>query len=244
MGRQRESTHNYTGNYLISISDMFMGLLFLFIILLVYYASQTNITRKKLSDARETRSNLLLELKENLNEGNIQVIIDESNGILRLPDGTVSFIHDSDEFESESSLESLRKLSDAFVEILPCYIGATDQKNCKDILHYVESVFVEGHTDSTGSNERNWRLSSERGYAAYKVMLEEHPELNNFLNRGGKNLFSISGYGEGRPLLNKNNLDKDLYNRLNRRIDFRFIMTPPENLEIEDGKLKFTQVKR
>ena len=238
MKKRKTANQTDTGaNYLLNISDMFMGLLFLFIILLVYYASQTNITRQKLSNARETRASLLTDLKNNLENSNIKVEIDEANGVLRLSDGFVSFIQGNDHFESKSSQNNLRKLSNALSTVLPYYIGLRENEKGEKILHKVEAVFVEGHTDSLGTREKNWQLSVDRGIAAFKEILKSHPELENFKNHNGKALFSVSGYGEGRPLPNNNNLNRISYNRLNRRIDFRFIMQPPENLIIENKKL-------
>lgn len=73
-------------NYFISMTDMMVGLVFIFIILLMYYALQFNQVTDKLSGADRDRAEILQKLKQTLKEKGVEVEIDTQNGILHLPD--------------------------------------------------------------------------------------------------------------------------------------------------------------
>lgn len=52
-------------------------------------------------------------------------------------------------------------------------------------------IEVSGHTDDSGSDEHNYRLSEDRAFEVYKYL---------FLHRIDKNRMSYKGYGKDRPL--------------------------------------------
>lgn len=214
-----------------------IGLLFIFIIILVYFAStaldskiKANETVEMLAGARETRTHILNAISSHLTDNNIEIIIDQKNGILRLPEGTVSFRHGSVKFTDLKSKQNLKKIAEALFSILPCYVYADTQKDCQKSFHKISDIIIEGHTDTTGDEDLNWTLSTQRALAALNFIIEKQPGLKNMKNAAGESLFSISGYGEFRTLPRVDGLSNIEYNRSNRRIDFRIIMTPPENL--------------
>jgi flagellar motor protein MotB len=61
------------------------------------------------------------------------------------------------------------------------------------------------------------------------------------INLSSEPVFSVSGYGEGRPILGHAH-EKPTPDIENRRIDLRFIMTPPSETEAEKA-LKDAGVK-
>jgi hypothetical protein len=58
----------------------------------------------------------------------------------------------------------------------------------------------------------------------YRAISKDQPELVELRNQVGQPLFSVSGYGAGRPVVSH---DEPTADPRNRRIDLRFIMTPP-----------------
>ena len=237
MGKFSKIEKELQGSYLISVSDIMVGLLFIFIIILVYFAStaldtkiKANETVEMLRGARAARTHILNAISSYLIDNNIEIIIDQKNGILRLPEGTVSFRHGSVEFTDLQSERNLEKIAEALFCILPCYVNSDIQKDCQEKFHKISDLIIEGHTDTTGDEDLNWTLSTQRALAALNFLIEKEPGLKKMKNEAGKSLFSISGYGEFRTLPRVDGLSNIEYNRSNRRIDFRIIMTPPENL--------------
>jgi len=101
---------------------------------------------------------------------------------------------------------------------------ANPAKNCNPALALIDSIQVEGHTDSSGPDVMNMELSSRRGSSIYTIMATSAPELLSFLNLRGQPVLSVAGYGKGRPIAdNSTSLGRDA----NRRIDLRFIMFSP-----------------
>ena len=276
------NSNNAKNNYLISVSDIMMGLLFIFIIITVYFSltaqkmqleatnaihkanvaevSAENATKQatkaksvakkslkrallaenkakkvvqKLSGSIATRSELLDTIQARLIESNIKIFLDHKNGVLRLPEGIVSFKHGQSDFQDKESEVNLKKIANTIAAILPCYLPGHRAENCPETTHYIESILIEGHTDTTGDEKINWTLSTQRALKAFWLVTQSEPELNTYTNEMGQPLLSVSGYGESRPLNYTSGMGIKEYNRNNRRIDFRFLMVPPENYIIE-----------
>ena len=70
----------------------------------------------------------------------------------------------------------------------------------------LETVFIEGHTDSTGvanlaeRDRKNWQLSSDRATTTYRALLTDAPELKDLRNRRGEQIVSVSAYSSTRPI--------------------------------------------
>ena len=91
----------------------------------------------------------------------------------------------------------------------------------------LDAVFIEGHTDSTGSSDHNWLLSAQRAISVFRELTEAKPFLNEGLkNISGIPILNVSGYEARRPV-DPNNFDK------NRRIELRFIMRSPTPKDIK-----------
>ena len=78
------------------------------------------------------------------------------------------------------------------------------------IINTGMKVEVKGHTDSTGSDEVNMKLSKERAEAVYNYLIQRGVE---------KKKLSYSYYGESRPIESN---DTDYGRRMNRRVEFEF----------------------
>jgi flagellar motor protein MotB len=105
----------------------------------------------------------------------------------------------------------------------------------------LDSVFIEGHTDnqpvtSYGVSgfrfKDNWELSALRAVYTYYKLIPERPLLFEMRNSNEQPIFNVSGYGEGRPLPG-HHYEEPTSDADNRRIDIRFIMTPPSETMAE-----------
>lgn len=235
-------------SYYVSMTDLMVGVIFIFVIILMYFALQLQqaesrrLTRiDELERAQQARTEMLVDVKESLLKEGIKVEIDEENGILHLPEQVL--------FESgQASLNSdgqkaIGVLSRSLAEILPCY---TPQRvnlgRCKGRIDaQVESLFIEGHTDDKPVSIANpigdnWRLSAERAIATFKEVQRATPTLDELVNYRRQKLFSVSGYSEYRP---RQSNETESGRSANRRIDLRVLMQTPtsEGLKAIDSHL-------
>jgi hypothetical protein len=112
----------------------------------------------------------------------------------------------------------LARVLPAYVSCLRNLPGAPCQNQTQAS---VETVFIEGHTDTTGLDKDNWDLSARRAANTYLELTTVSPQLRQIRNRSNQEILSISGYSSARPIDPASNSaawDK------NRRIDLRFVM--------------------
>lgn len=228
-------------SYFVSMTDLMVGMLFVFIILLMAFALNLKEQETKLTQTALARKELLEELKRTLESVGLKDIkIDIESGILRLPEAIL--------FESkESSIKdqsSIEKLSSALLKTLPCYVGKVRRASCSHLAHgRVESVLIEGHTDNVPfgkDNYGNWLLSANRAISVYRALIEGNPGLQQLKNDAPKQLgegspiLSISAYADQRPAESN---ATSAGQGANRRIDLRIIMAIPDparQLQIDD----------
>ncbi|MDC0067613.1 hypothetical protein OAL10_02300 [Gammaproteobacteria bacterium] len=213
-------------SFFVSMTDIMVGLLFVFIILLVYFVLQVRIetikvrafeedtgievTQRTQLDVYRTRvSKQQEEILKNLqsffeSEGFTGVTVDTSSGVLRFPDG-VLFGSGEYQFEKGSeTAEAVRTLADAFAEVLPCSVLTSDgnrfksKKECRrgyakfPNIHnaFVESIYIEGHTDSISVRKEglrgdpklstNLKLSTRRATNTYEKVMGLREEIKLF----------------------------------------------------------------
>ncbi len=75
---------------------------------------------------------------------------------------------------------------------------------------YIDSIIISGHTDSTGTDEVNRNLSTQRANSVLNYMLS-YPELSQY-----SDYFCAAGYGASRPIADN---DTDEGRAQNRRIE-------------------------
>ena len=213
--------------YWISFSDIMAGLLVIFILASVFLIIKLSTMEERVQDAikeieqtNKLRALMLTEIKENLAHKNINVEISENHTVLRIDSDRLYF-----ESLSYDIPENQKKL---VAEIGYAILDVISQK---DRLNYIDTIFIEGHTDSWRTVSfpmGNWGLAAYRAISVWKYWTEELNEgwrfrkLKNFY---GRPLFSVSGYAETRPI--ELNDDTENKRRKNRRIDIRFSMKKP-----------------
>lgn len=226
--RIRRRPHEEGESYFMSMTDMMVGLLLIFIILLVYLALNFKERTAELAGGKETRTEALEALEASLLARGVRVSIDRQNGVLRLPEDVL--FESGDYNLSSEGAKDVAQVAEAMVEVLPCY---TSSPLCRGERkqHLIDAVFVEGHTDTTpmlGAFD-NYGLSVRRAEVTFDKLQEAQPALRAFRNKpegqpGSAPILSLSGYGPDRPIASG---EDEASKRKNRRIDLRFLMMAP-----------------
>ncbi len=231
----RRRAHQEDESYFISMTDMMVGLVFVLIVLLVYFALQFHRTTVELTDTKVRRTELLQHLQQRLKAQNLNVAVDFDAGVLRLPEDTLFAKGSSD--VTPQGKAALSKLGQAMQAELPCLTQAALPAGCPQTRSGLESVFIEGHSDSdplTGGRD-NWNLSTDRAVNTYRALISATPALEQVKNahlRGEdpQPVLGVSGYGPTRPLLPETS---EAAKAKNRRIDIRFLMATKDANEHE-----------
>lgn len=233
--------------YWVSFSDIMAGLLVIFILAVVVLIleimeqkTELDIAYEELARANKVRRTIIQEIADELNREGIPVIISENQTILRIPEDVLSF--ESSEFNLPED-DTRRNVALRIGRVV------FDRIAFEDRWQYLDTVFIEGHTDRIRYNNTqikgNWGLSTFRAISLWNYwneMLPEPQRPEQLLNHLGEKLFSVSGYAETRPVpctnadINIDNPsicpdgkldDNDQSLRINRRIDIRFTVKVP-----------------
>jgi flagellar motor protein MotB len=244
-GRRMAGHHsaNATHDYFASMTDMMLGLVFIFIVILMVIVGDLRRTQptevasvqpepKIVSDLTETnlaRRDLLRDIAKIL-DGALPVSIDEENGTLQLGGDILFPIGSADPYTA--ALPKLRLLADALNKVLPCYAAPADAATVPACDNHhggrLDAVYIEGHTDATPIHtarfQSNWDLSAARASATFAQLVAADPALASLKNDQAEMLIGVSGYGEYRPV---DTTGTATGLQRNRRIELRFIMATP-----------------
>ena len=172
----------------------------------------------------QTIAVLRLSILEQIRDSVVAVMGDASkvkigeNGNIVLSD-SVFFDVGSAAVKTEA-VPTLNQLIEVFSQFL------ADPEN----VRYVDSIVISGHTDSTGTDETNRQLSTDRANAVLGYLLT---------NGGGKlqqyaSYFCAAGYGETRPVATN---DTEAGRAQNRRIEISIILKDDSIMDIVDTYL-------
>ena len=154
-------------------------------------------------------------------------------GILRLQ-GVDLFASGSTKLLNPSTISLL---ADALRMELGCFIySQPNTAGCNDSTGFIESVYVEGHTDSTPLSsyrrsdgiQNNLQLSARRASNTFETLVSATPQLVQFQNPAGQSIMSVTGFGSQRPIAS-NQIRSE--RAKNRRIDIRIEMYSPRDEE-------------
>ena len=237
--------------YWMSFSDLMSGLLIIFILAaialiieLTEKTAQYDEVLKQVKEAEKARRSIVEEVKNKLTAQGISIIINDSASVIRIPESSLKFEQGKADIpEDDVTQHVVRTTGQVLFQAL------VDDPRTK----YLDTVFVEGHTDCTPYRgwkfDDNWDLSTKRsnalwrfwseGVAYTKDGLPDTRTLADLTSGSGSPLFSVSGYGETRPLPNTrpNGLcagDQPELLGQNRRIDLRFTIRAPSQAFLED----------
>jgi len=223
--------------YWISFSDIMSGLLVIFVLASLALILELTVTKFEVNDAireiaraEQIRRDILLEVEEDLREKNINVEISDNHTVLRIPETVLSFEN------NEYRIPDVAGMKETALEIgQVLYASITKEARWK----HLDTIFIEGHTDRRPSPRHmgNWGLSTFRAISVWNFWNENLPEsmrLNQLMNHSGTPLFSVSGYGETRPVQEIQESENDF--QKNRRIDIRFTVRRPALEEFSNIK--------
>jgi len=231
--------------YWISFSDLMSALLVIFILaalaLIIELTQRTqdiDVGIEELKKADLARQDILNEVKSELAKQNIKVVIADNETVIRIPEETLSFKSGQDVIPKE--------MTDS-VKSIGVILQTAIMKN--ERFKLLDTVFVEGHTDSVPIKlgkyriRGNWGLSADRAIMVWQLWsdnLELSPPLNELTNHSSENLFSVSGYAATRRV---QLIEETPEQRAkNRRIDIRFTVKRPSIEDLE--KIKPTYGKQ
>lgn len=218
------------GGYIASASDLMIGLLFVFIILVVVLALEqrrqqqaVDAQRAGVVGAGDPLIVVTGAVGTALRKALPNVRVDPKTGVISLPEDAL-FGRGSAQL-SESGRQVLSSAADQLADAMPCFVDNQRGKRAcpsNPYGHEIETVFIEGHTDSVpfaSGGRDNFDLSLARARAVEQVMVLNGP-LVNFRNKAGQQVFSFSAYADKRPLPNTDPTDG-----VNRRVDLRIVLS-------------------
>ena len=229
-------------SYFISMTDLMVGLLFIFIIMLMVFALQyreaerknseaeqvRKMTTERLVDAEQVRDQILESLRKYLLDHGLVVDVVKDQGVLRLGE-EILFAKASPDTTNDKAIDVLAQ---ALATVLPCYtvISSAPPTDCPPKRAIIESIFIEGHTDVDALAPRpgmrdNLDLSAIRATNTFRRLIAKRSDLLAFKNTRGFSVLSVSGYGPYRPATEGEPTPEN--KAKNRRIDLRILMTAP-----------------
>jgi flagellar motor protein MotB len=206
---------------------------------------KASIANQAMQGGTRVRSEILAKVQRALSAQGIQIEIDTKNGLLRLPE-TLLFDSGRADFRRGGD-QALKIVARNLALFLSCYsqvsseIASSDA--CEKITdgterHAIDSVLIEGHTDSQPISNSifrdNWDLSVARAKNTYLELIKNEKTLEKLENDRGQPLVSFSAYAGRRPISAN---DSEIERRKNRRIDIRLIMAPPSMMTTDAAAL-------
>jgi flagellar motor protein MotB len=218
-------------SYFVSMADMMVGLLFVFIILLMYFALQFQQKSAQWESAAKTRQEILSAIVREIKKENPQLEVDreDATGVLHV-NADVLFTQGNYAI-SQQGQTAIGAVAHAMAKVLPCYTR-NPRPSCSPVRNTVEALFIEGHTDAApmrgaGPVQDNMDLSALRATNTFRAMQSAAPDLRLLQNESQEQILSVSGYGDQRLLPRKAGESEVAYMARNRRIDFRILMDTP-----------------
>ena len=189
------------------------------------YLKNANEEILSMRNQMQTIAVLRLSILEQIRDSMARVMGDASkvsiggNGNIILSEG-VLFDVNSSEIKKDAA-PALNQLINVFAAFL------ADDENAR----YVDSIVISGHTDSTGTEEKNRLLSTDRANAVLSYLMENDAGLLDDYAR----YFCAAGYGETRPVADNETAEG---RAANRRIEISIILRDDTVMDIVDSYLK------
>lgn len=240
-----------SANYFASMTDMMVGILFIFIIMIAYFAFQIKEDNEKqnplliyIDRGEQFRQGIAEKVADDLRKNNIDAQVSPKNpGVVTLKGSGLFGVGQSKIDSLANSQEKIDYLSDVLAKVMRCLVYTAANSVVSDKCDnnpdsiYLESVYIEGHTDNQGvglgltlpdGSKNNLELSSKRATNTYIEMVMKNPVLESYKSPEKEQVLSVAAYGEQRPLASN---DTELGRAANRRIDIRFVMWVPKSKE-------------
>lgn len=246
--RQYSTNEAKETNYWSSFTDVMTGVLFVFILVVVVLAiqlmqaqqdfkAQTDDLSEQIansSKAESFRKDMLFEIQKELKTEGIEVVVSKNGSVISIPNDLLGFDRGSYEIKKQYAAKSLtigKVIADAIEQ--------------HDGSKFLDTVFVEGHTDSanyTGlEGTGNWGLSTFRAISLWKLWEDDLPNDEQLAKMQGPDdqpLFSVSGYAETRPMSANQSTEDGA--AANRRIDIRFTISRADSGTLKEIEREVT----
>ncbi|HBP5558635.1 OmpA/MotB family protein [Pseudomonas aeruginosa] len=251
LGKSKEVSVDEENPYWMSFSDIMSALLVIFILASVILILQLMEIQKELQErqvqfeqelvelkkAEQVRRTILDEAVEALRERGIKVEVSENHTVLSIPNDLLGF--DTGAYDIHAAYQARA------LEIGKVINEVISRENR---VEFLDTIFIEGHTDNRPlqgfMGKGNWGLSTFRAISLWQFWgsaLSAEEQLARLKNKDGKPLFSVSGYGETRPVLVDQQTEDDF--KRNRRIDIRFTIRRPDSAQYEQVRERLEEVK-
>ncbi|AVO56073.1 OmpA family protein [Ectopseudomonas mendocina] len=251
LGKSKEVSVDEENPYWMSFSDIMSALLVIFILASVILILQLMEIQKELQErqvqfeqelvelkkAEQVRRTILDEAVEALRERGIKVEVSENHTVLSIPNDLLGFDTGAYDIHAAYQARAL-EIGKVINEVI----------SREDRVEFLDTIFIEGHTDNRPlqgfMGKGNWGLSTFRAISLWQFWgsaLSPDEQLARLKNKDGKPLFSVSGYGETRPVLVDQQTEDDF--KRNRRIDIRFTIRRPDSAQYEQVRDRLEEVK-
>ncbi len=169
----------------------------------------------RIDDLIGIRTTMIRDLSTSLQEANLKATVDPNNGDIML-DSTVFF-----ETNKSTIKEEGQALLDRFI---PVYLEVLLRDEYAD---YLGEIIIEGHTDSSGSYNRNLKLSQERALEVALYCLNM-PSLTSAQKLRLQQILTAKGRSYADLIYDENGVeDADA----SRRVEFKFSLKDSEMIE-------------
>ncbi|AXO61270.1 TPA: OmpA family protein [Pseudomonas aeruginosa] len=251
LGKSKEVSVDEENPYWMSFSDIMSALLVIFILASVILILQLMEIQRELKErqvqfeqelvelkkAEQVRRTILDEAVEALRERGIKVEVSENHTVLSIPNDLLGFDTGAYDIHAAYQARAL-EIGKVINEVI----------SREDRVEFLDTIFIEGHTDNRPlqgfMGKGNWGLSTFRAISLWQFWgsaLSPDEQLARLKNKDGKPLFSVSGYGETRPVLVDQQTEDDF--KRNRRIDIRFTIRRPDSAQYEQVRERLEEVK-
>ncbi len=208
-----------------SFVDLMTSLAVIFILLLC--SSLNNAHEEKKEERQDTRNSVLVEMRSNLKEfasSGIEVKTDPKDplGLLVVvPEDLLAFKVDHAD------------ISPAGAAFLRAFIPKLSAVVCSPrFSHEVNSIVVEGHTDSSGTDRHNWDLSQKRSMSVVSASLNVLDEKGGRAEKGAfLQLLSATGRGSAELVRNVSGQEN---RAMSRRVVFKLRFRSVEQIPISE----------
>lgn len=160
----------------------------------------------------------------------LEVTVDDDVLVIHISADTLGFKSGSHELNTEQRQMIKKVIAESFYDVF------NNEEYKKMIDDSVDTIFIEGHTDSDRYSglRGNWGLSTFRAIEFWENFKPENAGFfENYTNskKNNQKMFSVSGYGETRAVApNSDEINKSK----NRRIDIKFIPRTDKESFISD----------
>ena len=223
--KQEENEENI---FWVTMTDLMLGLVMVFIILFVQFilsaSSNTLITQ-------QAKQEVVEELKSALKKNDLEVVIDETNGTVKISNLELFKVN-----SSELSANGKNYLN----KFMPIYLNAIFSQEF--LVDNLQNIVIQGHTDSqTFKNAKtkadqhlmNMNLSLRRAYTVSEYAM--HTKYNQKYGDKIRQLLIVEGRGSSEPILTNGKEDLNKSRRVELRLVLKNNAKAPDFLQILNG---------